>query len=566
MKYRWDLFASCLLLPLAFSTIAFAQEEAKTQKFWQAQAQEITDEIVKDTAALPTIDRSIVWAQLGDAWWKDDRERAQLWLQRAVEGAIFGPDQEPPADRKRRISTLRALLPILARHDEKLNTRLIQALLSLNESKDTQEESSANADALVNAALAIVKEQPRLAAALGSQSLRVGESDNFLALLVALRQQDGNIGDGLFSRLFRDALNTAQSTHSVNLLSSLVVAAFPKSSFPMYQGKVPPANVSEGLLAVLVEGLLTIQNPGAERGSDCAFARITAPLLNEIFQLFPQQAVAVRAEIGKCQYTSQRVDDALRDQPLKTVDDFLQAAEKEPNTFKAAGLLARAAALAAQQKDFNRAISILDGLSSEQRGVLGEAWEIVRVSFAAGAAIAYGDHKNYVGVEQVVAAVPSDLRPFVQIPVADSLLRDKGDNAFVFTLLEGARQRLAKLNQTDTERSKDRLIYSYLTLMQLYAKIDPSNGQYVLLEAISAINKVGTRTAVSEIGAQDLLKPFLLPVSLLEVDPLGIRQAVSSIDVLPYRISARLSLIKLSLEKMRSTRRPPTKKSGIRDV
>ena len=80
---------------------------------------------------------------------------------------------------------------------------------------------------------------------------------------------------------------------------------------------------ARGLLAVLVEGLLTIQNPGADRGSNCAFARITAPLLNEIFQLFPQQAVAVRAEIGKCQYTSQRVDEALRDQPLKTVDDFL---------------------------------------------------------------------------------------------------------------------------------------------------------------------------------------------------------------------------------------------------
>jgi hypothetical protein len=345
-----------------------------------------------------------------------------------------------------------------------------------------------------------------------------------------------------------------------------VVAAFPKSSSPMYKGKVPPANVRGSLLAVLVERLLTSPNPGVDKGPSCAFARITAPLLNEIFQLLPQQAVAVRVEIGKCQYTSQRVDEALRDQPLKTVDDFLQAAEKEPNTFKAAGLLTRAAALAAQQKDFNRAISILDTLSSEQRGVLGEAWEIVRVSFAAGAAIDYGSHKNYVGVEEVVAAVPSDLRPFVQIPVADSLLRDKGDKTFVFTLLEGARQRLAKLNQTDTERSKDRLIYSYLTLMRLYAKIDPSNGQYVLLEAISAINKVGTRTDVSEIGAQDFSKPFLLPVSLLEVDPLGIRQAVSSIDVLPYRISARLSLIKLSLEKMRSTRRPPTKKSGIRDV
>ncbi len=562
IKHRWHLFVCCPLLTLAFSTVSFAQKELRTPRFWRAQAQAITDELVKDAEAFAPIERSILWARLADTWWQDDQERGHAWLQRAVEEVTFSRDQEAPIDRKRRIVALRTLIPIVARRDEQLNTRVVNELLRLTNEKDSQEENigDANAEALVNAALAIVKVDPRRAAALGSQSLRIGRTNRILALLLQLRQGDSNLADALF----KDALNTAQPTHDVQLLSLLVAAAFPKLQEPMYQGPTPSADVRTILLTVLVDGLLSVQDQDRNRASNCGFAQIVAPLLNEISRAFPQQAINVRIEISKCLDSSQRIEDALRDQPLQTVDDFLVAADQARTPIKAGLLLVRAAVLASKQNDFNRAIKILDSLSTEQREMLGDGWENVRVSFAIGAAINYCAANNYGGVQQVVAAIPSDLRPFVQIPVADSILSNKGDRDFAFALLEEARQRLAKVTQTEAEKSKDRLIYSYLTLVRLYALIDSINAQYILREAVAAINKtVSTETADNETATQNLLEPFSLPSSLLEKDPVGTRQAVSSIDLPTCRVVVRLSLLKLSLEKKRSTKAPPARTGRV---
>jgi len=310
---------------------------------------------------------------------------------------------------------------------------------------------------------------------------------------------------------------------------------------------------------------LSVQDQDRNRASNCGFAQIVAPLLNEISRAFPQQAINVRIEISKCLDSSQRIEDALRGQPLQTVDDFLVAADQATTPIKAGLFLVRAAVLASKQNDFNRAIKILDSLNSEQREMLGDGWENVRVSFAVGAAINYCTANNYGGVQQVVAAVPSDLRPFVQIPVADSILSNKGDRDFAFALLEEARQRLAKVTQTEAEKSKDRLIYSYLTLVRLYALIDSVNAQYILREAVAAINKTASTetTADNETTTQDLLEPFSLPGSLLETDPVGTRQAVSSIDLPTCRVVARLSLLKLSLEKKRSTKSPPARTGRV---
>ncbi len=530
IKHRWHLFVCCPLLTLAFSTVSFAQKELRTPRFWRAQAQAITDELVKDAEAFAPIERSILWARLADTWWQDDQERGHAWLQRAVEEVTFSRDQEAPIDRKRRIVALRTLIPIVARRDEQLNTRVVNELLRLTNEKDSQEENigDANAEALVNAALAIVKVDPRRAAALGSQSLRIGRTNRILALLLQLRQGDSNLADALF----KDALNTAQPTHDVQLLSLLVAAAFPKLQEPMYQGPTPSADVRTILLTVLVDGLLSVQDQDRNRASNCGFAQIVAPLLNEISRAFPQQAINVRIEISKCLDSSQRIEDALRDQPLQTVDDFLVAADQARTPIKAGLLLVRAAVLASKQNDFNRAIKILDSLSTEQREMLGDGWENVRVSFAIGAAI------NYCA--------------------------NKGDRDFAFALLEEARQRLAKVTQTEAEKSKDRLIYSYLTLVRLYALIDSINAQYILREAVAAINKtVSTETADNETATQNLLEPFSLPSSLLEKDPVGTRQAVSSIDLPTCRVVVRLSLLKLSLEKKRSTKAPPARTGRV---
>src|SRR6185369_9636175 len=119
---------ACLLLvsPLCFS--APAQKTGSPENPWSVSAQALTDAIIVDVNALAGFDRALLFARLGEAWWKNDPKRATAWLKRAVEEVGYSPSSEDVDARHRKLFVVRALLTIITPRDRALSVRLAKIL------------------------------------------------------------------------------------------------------------------------------------------------------------------------------------------------------------------------------------------------------------------------------------------------------------------------------------------------------------------------------------------------------------------------------------------------------
>jgi hypothetical protein len=171
----------------------------------ETQIEQVSNDLAKDAMLFEHLDRAILWSRLGDLWWKVDAERGRGFLLRAVEdleaaAAKSTSERLPENDRKQLIKAIGVVMRIVASRDQKLGDRLLASLSTLTtERKENSlsENSSYMADALVQAALQVVSENPARAAQLGSLSLRQGSASQFHSLLIGLRERDSKLADDL---------------------------------------------------------------------------------------------------------------------------------------------------------------------------------------------------------------------------------------------------------------------------------------------------------------------------------------------------------------------------------
>src|SRR6185503_21359826 len=90
------------------------------------------------------------------------------------------PNKENREERGERLETGRILLTIVTPLDQKLAKRLLTVMAS---DKSTDDDRSAAANALIDAAVAVVREDPKRAGELVAQALRTGRPNNNIHLL-----------------------------------------------------------------------------------------------------------------------------------------------------------------------------------------------------------------------------------------------------------------------------------------------------------------------------------------------------------------------------------------------
>ena len=155
-----------------------ATQQLKDRYFWNLQASLTTDDLIKEGANLTPPERAVLLGRLAAIWWQFDRERSGRWLNDAINLIDSGLETETDSDRRKRISSLRALLVIVTPLDERSSNRL-EKLLSSTELRVSNQGDAQYANALVEAALSIVEKDPTRAASLGAASLRIGRSYPF---------------------------------------------------------------------------------------------------------------------------------------------------------------------------------------------------------------------------------------------------------------------------------------------------------------------------------------------------------------------------------------------------
>jgi hypothetical protein len=540
----------CLLVAIELcASLTVAQEAQRPQDTWLERAQNLTNDSLKDVKSLETLDGALVLGQLGALWWNTDPSKARKWLLKAVEAVELEPAKETSSERSKRLSVARSLLTVISTADPKLWERL-QAVLTPGEAHSSDTERTTSANAMVKAALVVLKTDPRRAAAMGSAALRIGLPTMLQQLLWALRTRDAMLADQLFSQ----ALAVARTTFHEDFLNSLRYAAFPElSRTGYYAAEVPPDTLRGEMLLILADYLQQRTAMLAGKGiRDCGLAPALVERLQIQFdRLQPQRADLVRQIVRTCQESITQSDADAGSNPEsvevpETVDTLLlQADQTADKKIKRPIYLARAALLAASQKNFERAIKILESMSDEERKFTG-MWETWRRDWGVALAIEYLKRDDIYGMRQVIKEVPDALRPFAKINLVSKLPEDSSI-PIARDPLDESHKDLANSEKTDLEK-----VYWYLLLTRLYSKFHAdSEAVESFKDAIDSLNRAkseGTTEPgnLSELSGKIIQPDF--PVSLIEFYDYTIRDVVSRMTSVPKRVRVRLDLLQISIK------------------
>lgn len=548
----------CLFL-LLFWSLPISQQNATTQQkdpaydLWLVRSQTLTDELVKDGANLPPLPRSILFARLAQRWWRDNREKANSWMSTAIATVEVVPNKENPEERRKRLSTVRQLLQIVAPLDPKFSARLVELL---NDNEISKEERSANADGLLNAALSLVDSDPVRASQLGAAALNVNHSSDVYSLILALRQKNPTLANALLAQ----ALAVARHTLETQLLMNLTRATYPAEMQIVTRLPPPPDTLRAELLQLDLAYLQANPINSKTQHSVCASViSFILPVLTEFERRLPQQAPAVRQVINQCQslgpLAQQRIDEALRPEPLNSVEDLLKAAEDAQDVKVRTIYQYRAATLAKEKKNYERALKILDEISAEGRAFMGNMWQYSRWDWASLSAIEQYNQSDFSSMRNTIDAVPDDLKAFAKLSFIDRLPgKRKTDGDPTLEFLDDARKELVASYGSEADRYP-----WYFALLRLAFKYAPAEAPAILKEAIAALNRAQQPDEkdgrTEEAGYEQTAGIWKnLPVSLIDMDEYAVKDAVSSISSTQTRVAVRLELLQACLERMRSTK------------
>jgi hypothetical protein len=547
---------SLLILTLAISARAgFAQQGDISADLWLTRSEAITSELVKDSSDLTPSDRALLLARLAERWWRDDPARAHAWMLKPIETVENVPNRENPTERSERLSTARLLLQIVAPLDQKLSKRLI-TLLTADSDHMADAERGANADGLIKAAILLVDIDPQRAAELGTLALRVGPPTQIQGLIFKLRNKDANLSNSLFLQ----TIAIARQTFDPGLLNSLSHATFPESrTVGLTSRTLWPDQVRAEVLRVYIAYLQANPINAENRNSVCTkVISYIAPVLAQFDALLPQQEFNVRQSINQCQSESplvrQRLDDARREQPLNTVDDLLKAGADAKDAKVSTVYQFRAATLAKNENDLERAIKILDNMNSEAREFMGSSWQAYRWDWAALAALQRFKSGDFNGMRTLINDVPADLRSFAKIALVRELPVSRNEETdptleFVTDARTGLRR---------SANSEEKCSW-YFGLLPLIVKYQPAEATSVLKEAFATLNHFDEAKDKSDGNAsrRQLIGSVSknLPATLLEMDEYTVKEAISGITAADARAQVRLELLTACLERLRSAKK-----------
>lgn len=525
-----------MALLTTFSGLAgFAQQRDSEYELWLVRSQTLTTDLLKDAADLSSMQRAVLWVKLAQRWWREDPKRARTWVLNAIDVVEQVPNKETPEERQERMETASVLLTIVTPLDQKLSKQLL-AVLAPGKSTDNERVIAANA--LIDAAVAVVKDDPKRAAELGALALRTGQpNNNIRELLFPLRARDPKLADSLFVQ----ALALVKQDPHGRLLNSLLYVAFPAQRGITDDVPVPPDPLRMELLQVLVD-LLNARPVGGK----CGVVLWISQFFTEIERLLPKQWPVVRQAINQCQSSpsmdrlgQQQIDDATRTQPLDTVESFLKAAADAKDTEVRTGYQYRAANLAMEHKDYELALKLLDDIPKEVRG---ETWDSYRWQWAADGAIEHYKNSRFREMNLMLDAVPSDFQPLAKASFVQWLPEHAGsETAPIIQILNDAIKGLRRSNIPEK-------YHWYFGLLHSTIKYQPVDANAVLKDAVASLNQVNYETPLTTTDYMRYVGP-----PLLEMDEFVVKDALASVTLAQTRAQLRLALLAATLQRLRNT-------------
>lgn len=487
----------------------FAQQQDSEYQLWLVRSQTLTTDLLKDATDLSSMQRAVLWAKLAQRWWREDPKQARTWITNAIEVVEQVPNKETLGERQERLETVSVVLTIVTPLDQKLGKRLL-AILASDRSTETERGYAANA--LIDAAVSVVKDDPKRAAELGALAFRTGRpNNNIRQLLFPLRAQDPKLADSLFVQ----ALTLVKQDPHSRLLNSLLYVAFPAQRDLGDDIPVPPEPLRIELLQLLLD--LLNANPGEDK---CRFVRWISPVFTEIERLLPKQWPVVRQAINQCRSTA----------PLESVAG---AKDTEVRT----DYLYRAAMLAMKHKDYERALKLLDDMPKEARG---ESWELYRWQWAADGAIEHYKNRRFAEMNLMLDAVPTDFQPLAKASFIQWLPEQAGsETAVIIQILNDA---LKGLRRSSSIQEK---YHWYFGVLRSTVKYQPADANAVLKDAIASLNQIKHGTPLNTTDYMRYLGP-----PLLEMDEFVVKDALASVTLVQTRAQLRLSLLAATLQRL----------------
>jgi hypothetical protein len=523
------------LLIVALSNFGLAQKDAR--ELWLVRSQNITNDLLKDAADLSSMQRAVLWVELGQRWWREDPTRARSWITNAIEVVEQVPNKENPDERNERLETARILLTIVTPLDEKLAKRLLTVMSS---DKSTDDDRSAAANALIDAASGVVQKDPKRAGELVAQALRTGTPNNDMhQLFYAIRTYDPKLADSLFVQ----ALALVRKDSHDRLLNSLLYVAFPALRGQGDDVPAPPDSLRIELLQILLDSLNA--RPVGGGNSNCGLVSWIAQFFSEIERLLPKQGLVLRQAINTCHVAwpvaQQRMEEVTQTQPLDTVESLLKAAADAKDTEVRTDYQYRAANLAVEHKDYERAIKLLEDIPKDVRG---ESWDSYRWQWASDGAIEHYKNSRFREMNLMLDAVPSDFQPLAKASFVYWLPEKAGgETGPIIQILNDAIKGLPRSNIPEWDK-----YYWYFSLLHSTVKYQPADANAALKDAIASLNKVKDLPQLDTNNYLNYIGP-----PLLEMDEFVVKDALASITQAQPRAQLRLALLDATLQRLRTT-------------
>ena len=539
------------LLFFILSIFVFGQnDELATQKLlWRTRAETISGNLLKESFKINEIQRALLFAKLGDLWWKADTNQSNNWFEKSVDTVFFYSPDESKTDKKEYFETVRNILTVIADRNQKQSNRLIKILSET--AKNSENETESNADALIKYALQIVKDDPAKAAQIGSLALRVGHPKEFYKLIWELRRNSRPLAD----QLFNEAFSIAKTSRHYDLLQGVQLAVLPESTiydFPLALSASPPQKLE--VLNFFADYILQLQTSyTAKIITSCSTEAILISRSRMQFEtLLPQKAGIVRQAVDVCldkktQGAFENLEKPSKDLNIQELLDL--ADESKDNPIVRMGYLTKAVILANNQKKYALVIKIVNSLTKEDLAEDAEFWEQMRYDASGNLAFIQfkeGDLQNF---DKTLEDVPTAYRPFAQMVfVLQFPAEDKSSYSHQIEVLNNARTGFIKSEKPFTLKSD-----YWFQLVKLYSKHKLNeDASGVFREIIKAYNlTLSEKEHNQTLIASGIIASVFSP-TFLETQENSIFETVNLANEPTSRVNIYLALLKISLQKYKS--------------
>ena len=561
------LLTTCLLILTMLSPLAAQVSSTQKQEMWRLRTEAITDNLLNDAQQLSPLRRAELLAKLGHRWWNYDQRRASGWFENAIEIVEQAPKNENADERRQRFETARTVLNSISPFDQKLAGRLVGLLSDKQVASDS--ERIENADRLMQAARNIAQIDPKRGAELGAQALRQGPPTQIAGLFNTLYQSDSRLAEDFLLQ----AMAVAKQDPYGLLLNSLTYILFPTPR--RYVGynspsPVPPRSrtlhvkdpyISPDNLRIEVLQLdIAFLNASRGKGIDCASVfTFISPVMDEFERLLPQQAATARQAMNECGFSNRLTPP---EQPpadgskkrvfvtlaLNTVETLLEVAGETTEVQARTSLKQRAALLALTNKEYERALKILDDMAPEERQSMG-SWEQIRPHWAAGAAWEHYKNNRIREMNLILDGVPPDVQPLAKIEFMQRSISISDprplERDLALRLLKEARTALRRSSLPEMKK------YGWhFALIGVLLKYDPPAAGAAFKEAVASLNRAEQEKENKDLKLLDYMGlAGGLPHLLIEMDEDTVKDGIAAIVSVESRAQLRLEFVSETLRR-----------------